>query len=135
MFFTVRLKVTFEKIAFYLPRSQTSLSLRKVVGAQGWKGRGKYARRLGDFVFKRAECSMADDYAIFKKEHRPFRFTNFEGKVVFPHPVCQEEAGYSIITSLRATASLQDSPSRCPFHSEKLSKKPPLITLVPEAFF
>ena len=39
-----------------------------------------------------AECSMADDNAIFKKEHRPFRFTNFEGKVVVPHPVCQEEA-------------------------------------------
>ena len=75
-----------------LPRSQTSLSLRKVVGAQGRKGRGKDARRLGEFVFKTAECSMADDYAIFKKEHRPFRFTNFEGKVLFPHPVCQEEA-------------------------------------------
>ena len=62
------------------------------MGAQGRKGRGKDARRLGDFVFKMAECSMADDYAIIKKEHRPFRFTNFEGKVVFPHPVCQEEA-------------------------------------------
>ena len=27
----------------------------------------------------------------------------------------------------RATALLQDSSSRCPFHGEKLSKKPPLI--------
>ena len=35
---------------------------------------------------------MADDYAIFKKEHRLVRFTNFEGKVVFPHPLCQDEA-------------------------------------------
>ena len=47
------------------------------------KGRGKDARRLADFVFKMAECSMADDCAIFKKEHRPVCFTNFEGKVVF----------------------------------------------------
>ena len=47
----------------------------KVVGAQGRKGREKYARRLADFVFKMAECSMADDNAIFKKEHRPVRFT------------------------------------------------------------
>ena len=38
------------------------------------------------------ECSTADDYAIFKNEHRPVRFRNFEGKVVFPHPLCQEEA-------------------------------------------
>ena len=75
------------------PASFPDVSLAaKVVGAQGRKGRGKDARRLGDFVFKMAECSMADDYAIFKKEHRPVRFTNFEGKVVFPHPVCQEEA-------------------------------------------
>ena len=59
----------------------------KVVGVQGRKGRGKDARCLGDFV-----CPMADDYAIFKTEHSPVRFTNFEGKVVFPHPVCQEEA-------------------------------------------
>ena len=58
----------------------------KGVGAQGMKGRGKDARRLADFVFKMAECSMADDYAIFKKEHRPVCFTDFEGKVVFPHP-------------------------------------------------
>ena len=39
----------------------------KVVGAQGRKGRGKDARRLADFVFKMAECSMADDYAHFQK--------------------------------------------------------------------
>ena len=84
-----------------MPRSQTSL----LVGAQERKERGKDARRLADFVFKMAECSMADDYAIFKNEHRPVRFTNFEGKVFFfSHPVCQEEAvaynraGYSIIT-------------------------------------
>ena len=60
------------------------------------KGRGKDARRLADFVFKMAECSMADDYAIFKKEHRPVCFTNFEGKVVFPHPVCQEGSNFRI---------------------------------------
>ena len=75
-----------------------------MVGAQGRNGRGKDARRLADFVFKMAECLMADDYTIFKKEYRPVRFTNFEGKVVFPYPVCQEEAvflqlhHYSIIT-------------------------------------
>ena len=64
----------------------------KGVGVQGMKGRGKDARRLADFVFKMAECLMADGYAIFKKEHRPVCFTNSEGKVVFPHAVCQEEA-------------------------------------------
>ena len=44
---------------------------------------------------------MADDYAIFKKEHRPVRFTNFEGKVVFPHPVCQEEAVFLQLNGLQ----------------------------------
>ena len=47
------------------------------------RGRGKDERRLADFVFKMAECSMADDYAIFKMKHRPVRFTNFEGKWFF----------------------------------------------------
>ena len=56
------------------------------------KGKEKGCETSGRFVFKMAECSMADDYAIFKKERRPVRFTNFEGKVVFPHSVCQEEA-------------------------------------------
>ena len=65
------------------------------------KGRGKDARRLADFVFKMAECSMADDYAIFKKEHRPVCFTNFEGKVVFPHPACQEEAVFLQLNALQ----------------------------------
>ena len=75
------------------PASFPDVSLAaKGVSAQGMKGRGKDGRRLADFVFKMAECSMADDYAIFKKELRPVCFTNFEGKVVFPHPVCQEEA-------------------------------------------
>ena len=73
----------------------------KGVGAQGMKGRGKDARRLADFVFKMAECSMTDDYAIFKKEHRPVCFTNFEGKVVFPHPVCQEEAVFLQLNGLQ----------------------------------
>ena len=73
----------------------------KGVGAQGMKGRGKDARRLADFVFKMAECSMADDYAIFKKEHRPVCFANFEGKVVFPHPVCQEEAVFLQLNGLQ----------------------------------
>ena len=71
------------------------------MGAQGRKGRGKDARRLADIVFKIAECSMADDYTIFKKEHRPVRFANLEGKVVCPHPVCQEKA---TVSSERATA-------------------------------
>ena len=57
------------------------------MAAQGRKGRRKVERRLADYVFK-----MADDYAIFKKEHRPVRFATLEGKVVCPHPVCQEEA-------------------------------------------
>ena len=61
------------------------------MGAQERKGRGKDGRRLVHFVFKMAECSIADDNAIFKMEHRPVRSTNFEGKVVFPHPVCQED--------------------------------------------
>ena len=65
-----------------LPRSQTSLAA-KGMGAQGMKGGRKDARRLADFVFKMAECSMADDYAIFKKEHGSVCFTNFEGKVFF----------------------------------------------------
>ena len=73
----------------------------KVVGAQGRKERGKDARRLADFVFKMGECSMADDYAIFKKEHRPVCFTNFEGKVVFPHPVRQEEAVFLQLNGLQ----------------------------------
>ena len=73
----------------------------KGVGAQGKKGRGKESRRLADFVFKMAECSMADDYAIFKMKHRPVRFTNFEGKVVFPHPVCQEEAVFLQLNGLQ----------------------------------
>ena len=75
--------------------------------------------RLADFVFKMAECSMADDYAIFKKEHRPVCFANFEGKVVFPHPMCQEEAVF--LTIKRATASLQDSPMiSMPFPCRKI---------------
>ena len=84
------------------PASFPDVSLAaKGVGAQGMKGRGKDARRLADFVFKMAECSMADDYAIFKKEHRPVCFTNFEGKVVFPHPVCQEEAVFLQLNGLQ----------------------------------
>ena len=96
------------------------------MGVQGRKGRGKDARRLSDFVFKMAECSMADDCAIFKKGHRPVRFTNFEGKVVFPHPVCQEEAVFLQLNGLQHHY-VQDSRSCYPFHPEKLSKKPPLI--------
>ena len=84
------------------PASFPDVSLAaKGVGAQGMKGRGKDARRLADFVFKMAECSMADDYAIFKKEHRPVCFTNFEGKVVFPHSVCQEEAVFLQLNGLQ----------------------------------
>ena len=84
------------------PASFPDVSLAaKGVGAQGRKGRGKDARRLADFVFKMAECSMADDYAIFKKEHRPVRFKNFEGKVVFPHPECQEEAIFLQLNGLQ----------------------------------
>ena len=93
----------------------------KVVGAQGRKGRGKDPRLLE----KKLKNSMADDYAIFKKEHRPVRFTNFEGKVFFFSS--SVPGGSCFPTIERATASLQDSPSRCPFHAEKLSKKPPLI--------
>ena len=70
-------------------------------GAQGRKGRGKDARRLADFVFKMVECLMADDYAIFKKVYRPVRLTNFEGKVVFPQPVCQEEAVFLQLNELQ----------------------------------
>ena len=90
----------------------------KVVVAQGRKGRGKDASRLADFVLKMAECSMMDDYAIFKKEHRPVRFTNFKGKVVFPHPVCQEEAiflqsnDYSIITGFANDLDALSTPCR-----------------------
>ena len=84
------------------PASFPDVSLAaKGVSAQGMKGRGKDARRLEDFVFKMAECLMADDYAIFKKEHRPVCFTNFEGKVVFPHPVCQEEAVFLQLNGLQ----------------------------------
>ena len=84
------------------PASFPDVSLAaKGVGAQGRKGRGKDARQLVDFVFKMAECSMADDYAIFKKEHRPIRFTNFEGKVVFRHSVCQEEAVFLQLNALQ----------------------------------
>ena len=72
-----------------------------MVGAQGRKGRGKDARRLADFVLKMAERLMADDYANFKKEYRPVRFTNFEGKVIFPHPVCQEEAVFLQLNGLQ----------------------------------
>ena len=43
----------------------------KVVGAQGRKGRRKEARRLAENAFKMAKGSTANDYAIFKKEHRP----------------------------------------------------------------
>ena len=61
------------------PASFPDVSLAaKGVGAQGMKGRGKDAIRLADFVFKMAECSIADDYAIFKKEHKPVCLTNFE---------------------------------------------------------
>ena len=95
----------------------------KGVGAQGMKGRGKDARRLADFVFKMAECSMADDYAIFKKEHRPVCFANFEGKVVFPHPVCQEEAVFLQLNGLQHHYRIRQL-SLCPFHAEKLSKTP-----------
>ena len=82
------------RIISTLPRSQTSLSLRKGLARKG-------GREGADFVFKMAECSMADDYAIFKKEHRPVRFTNFEGKVVFPHPECQEEAVFLQLNGLQ----------------------------------
>ena len=83
------------------------------------KGRGKDARRLADFVFKMAECSMADDYAIFKKEHRPVCFTNFEGKVVFYSS--SVPGGSCFLTIERATASLQDSPKiSMPFPCRKI---------------
>ena len=72
------------------------------------KGGRKDARRLADFVFKMAECSMADDYAIFKKEHGPVCFTNFEGKVFFFSS--SVPGGSCFPTIERATASLQDSP-------------------------
>ena len=71
-----------------LPRSQTSLSLC----AQRTAGRRKGERRLADLVFKMAECSKADDYAIFKKEFRPVHFAYLEQKIACPHSVCQEEA-------------------------------------------
>ena len=38
---------------------------------------------------------------IFKKEYRPVRLLNFEGKVVFPHPVCQEEAVFLQLNELQ----------------------------------
>ena len=72
-----------------------------MVGAQERKGRGKDGRRLVHFVFKMAECSMVDDYAIFKMKHRPVRLTNFEGKVVFLHPVCQGEAVFLQLNGLQ----------------------------------
>ena len=96
----------------------------KVVGAQGRKGRGKDAGRLADFVFKMAECSMADDYAIFKKEYRPDRLTNFERKVVFPHPVCQEEAVFLQLNELQHYTRFA---ILLPFPYRKLSNKQPLI--------
>ena len=71
-----------------LPRSQTSLSLC----AQRTAGRRKEERRLADLVFKMAECSKADDYAIFKKEFRLVHFAYLEQKIACPHSVCQEEA-------------------------------------------
>ena len=85
-----------------------SLSLGKVVGTQGRKGRGKDARSLADFVFKMAECSMADNYAIFKKEHRPVGFTNFEGS---GFPSSSVPGGSCFPSIEQATAILQDSPS------------------------
>ena len=90
------IKMSMHTRIWHLPRSQTSLSLR-----EGWacKG-GREGERMRD-VWQIAECSMADDYAIFKKEHRPVRFTNFEGKVVFPHPVCQEEAVFLKLNGLQ----------------------------------
>ena len=106
------------------PSSFSDVSLAaKGVGAQGMKGRGKDARRLADFVFKMAECSMADDYAIFKKEYKPVCFANFEGKVVFPPPVCQEEAVFLQLNGLQHHYRIRQW-SLCPFHAEKLSKKP-----------
>ena len=58
---------------------------------------------------------------IFKKEHRPVCFMNFEGKVVLPHPVCQEEAVFLQSNKLQHHYRIRL------FHAEKLSKKPPLI--------
>ena len=88
------------------------------------KGKEKGCETSGRFVFKMAECSMADDNAIFKKEHRPVRFT-FWRKSGFPSS--SVPGGSCFPTIERATASLQDSPSRCPCHTEKLSKKPSLL--------
>ena len=47
--------------------SYTDFSLiSKKMGAQRKEGRRKEERRLADFVFKMAECLMADDSVIFK---------------------------------------------------------------------
>ena len=77
-----------------------------------------------------AECSIADDYAIFKKDHRPVRFANLEGKVVCPPPVqcvrrkllSYKRTGYSIITGI---AILMPCSCRNP--------KPPLLELQKKA--
>ena len=94
------IKMSMHTRIWHLPRSQTSLSLRKG-GRAREGGKGKGCETSGRFCFQDEECPMADDYAIFKKEHRPVRFTNFEGKVVFPHPVCQEEAVFRQLNGLQ----------------------------------
>jgi len=72
--------------------------------AQRTAGRRKRARLLADFVFKMVECSMADDYAIFRYEFRPVHFAYLEQKIACAHPVCEEEAvffqkpDFSIVT-------------------------------------
>ena len=50
-----------------LPRSQTSLSLRKWLSRKGGR-EGEGMRDVWEILFfKMAECSMADDYTIFLK--------------------------------------------------------------------
>ena len=63
--------------------------------------KGKGCEASGRFCFQDGGMFNGGDYAIFKKEHRPVRFTNFIGKVVFPHPVCQEEAVFLQLNGLQ----------------------------------
>ena len=57
-----------------------SLTLSLSLCAQRAAGRRKGERRLADLVFKMAECSMEEDYVIFKNKFRPFHFAYSEQK-------------------------------------------------------
>ena len=77
--------------------------------AQGTKGTQKKGRRLADYVFKMADSSMADDYAIIKNDCRPVHFAYLKQKIVCPHPSCEDE---TVFFKKRSAAALQASTLR-----------------------